>query len=198
MRFAMPIIAASVVALSAPVAAQSERVSLGIAFGTTSDFDRGQNGVASAHSRHWSVGVPVRIRLVGTGRLSIAALGAAEWSYAPSTVRADGLSQLAAGPELQSRWHTVDVRLAGLLGSIRRRNDWVDESSHREYGLETGAGFHRGPWRFGYTYRHAWVEDVPRIGPACPQGTGCRWVVILEPPTTETYNRHALSISWQR
>jgi hypothetical protein len=197
MRLALLIVASALLASPVRLAAQPERLSFGISLGSSSDFDRGQVGVATAHGRHFSLGLPVRVRLIGTGRISLAALGTFERSYAPASVRADGLTQLTLGPELQVRWQLVDARAAGLVGSISRRNDWADEDDHRQYGLEAGAGVHWRAWRLGYSYRHARVEDVARLGAPCQPGLACRAVVEFEPPTTESYNRHALTLTWQ-
>jgi hypothetical protein len=198
MRLALLVVASALLASPVRLAAQSERLSLGISLGTSSDFDRGQVGVATAQGRHFSLGMPLRVRLVAAGRYSLVALGTLEWSVAPASVRTDGLTQLALGPEVQARWTLVDARVAGLLGSISRRNDWADEDDHRQYGVEAGAGVHWRAWRLGYSYRQAWVEDVARLGAPCPPpGFACRAIVEYEPPTTESYNRHALTLTWQ-
>ena len=195
MRILFSLLLAAVLALPSTSLTQPRLSSVGISFGSTSDFGRGITPGPEAAPRQFNLGVPVRIQLTDTAPVALSALGTVEWSYAPAVVRGSGLTQFAAGPELHTTWGAGDLRLAGLVGLIQRRGDAIDAATHRQYGFEAGVGFTRGTWRVGYGYRSAWVQDVPHAYPPC---ASCRYPADVPPPTTEQYDRHALSLSWQR
>jgi hypothetical protein len=170
-------------------------LSFGLLVGSTSDFDRDGFYDRRGTARHVSVGVPVRWEVSRTRVFSLAALGSVEWSYAPAATDAGGLMQFTVGPELASVWRRWDLRLAPLIGVISRRGADVDGGDHLQHGLETGTGLQTGPWRIGYSYRLAWVHDVRTLQPATNCGL-CR-ALELTPPSTETYDRHALVLTRQ-
>lgn len=191
-------LAAALLAFPAVVIAQPRLESVGIAVGATSDFGRGLTQAGTSASRQVSIGIPIRFHLTGTDSYSIGVIGNVEWSYAPAEVRGEGMNQIALGPEVRTYRGSVDLGVAGIVGLIQRRADSVDDGNHRQYGLEVGGGFSRNDWRVGYSYRRAWVRDVPHAFPACGPADDCRFPAVLEAPSTEHYDRHAISVSWRR
>lgn len=188
--------AALLFATEAP--AQMDRASVGLLVGSVSAYGQGRLGdPVGTTGRQLTIGVPVRIRLTSGERSSLGLAAAVEWSYASASSGTDGILQTALGPDFQ--WMVrgpVDVRLAALLGLVQQRDDWTDDDSHAQYGLQTGVGFRAGRWRFGYSYLHARVVDVRRKrGMACPTGQACTLAIDLGPPETLPYDRHGISVT---
>ncbi len=187
------------------VAAQIPALEPGVAFGSVVDYA----GLAHRSDLAFNLfGLGMHVRGAHSQRLALGGYASTEWTWylmpvAPGVSRRQGgLVSTFLGPEVTVQplsW--IDMRVAGLIGAVWRRDGVGESGGHFQSGFETGLtitpnqhGLRLRGLAFNVSYRRAALTTTELLGDGCPYAGPCPAPV----PTSvrHSYRRWAMGLSY--